>query len=207
MRTINRRSIAVTHGDKDYEIEYHGEPVEWIDPVVSEVDGKLHVSYLLLDQDSGHMNPWEEDCSGLEEYRIFDSGHQRNEWVDDQAEYPDPAIVKAQADGRFFWLERYEHGNVRYAINSESSSVDRQWDVAPGVGYIVLDNEWGVAEHTLAQHARNMCENYTNWCNGDVYGIVRAVVDLETGETLDEDSCWGYIGSDYAEATMKEEHA
>ena len=45
--------------------------------------------------------------------------------------------------------------------------------------------------------ARSLCEQYNSWCNGDVYGVV-TVVYSPTGELVEEDSCWGYVGHEYA---------
>lgn len=199
MKLITRHAMVIEHNGREYEIPQPGDVAEWMDPLVTERDDGLHVSYLAQDWDA--QNPWEDDEAI--EYRIFDRGYERDEWIDAHNEDPDPDIAKAMADGRFFWLERYEHGLVRYALINESSQVDRRWDVAHGVGYLILDTDWA---GDLTEIARNLCDTYTSWCNGDVYGIVHVRLDPTTGEVLDEESCWGYIGSEYAEQTMKEEH-
>lgn len=62
------------------------------------------------------------------------------------------------------------------------------------------------AEHDAAiELAKCACEEYTSWSNGDCYGWCIETFDINTGEQLDEDSCWGYIGSDYAYSTLEEE--
>lgn len=52
--------------------------------------------------------------------------------------------------------------------------------------------------------ASEACEQYTDWSNGNCYGWV-VQVHTKDGELLDLDSCWGYVGTEYAEETLKEE--
>jgi hypothetical protein len=209
-------------------------------------------------------DPWM--SAGDDLWQFFDSGRERDEWIernisgcsecDNRAEdhpvkffdwrgaemdpcatfvHPNPTIKAAMDAGRFFWVERYEHGLVNYAPIGESSQVDRQWDVASGVGYIIIDDDWTLEPIEVA---RDMLQEYTDWCNGSVYGIVHAefrpavvqrtvdhrgmattaceacgnIVMLFDEDTDDgcvvstEESCWGFIGYEYAERTMREEH-
>lgn len=72
----------------------------------------------------------------------------------------------------------------------------------------------GAAEGRYAaafELARNACEEYTPWLNGDCYGFVVATFEniAEVGddpewEFVSSDECWGFIGSDYA---MEEAHS
>jgi hypothetical protein len=41
-------------------------------------------------------------------------------------------------------------------------------------------------------------EEYSKWCNGEVYGYIVRTPEGEAG-----DSCWGYIGREYAEQEAK----
>lgn len=54
------------------------------------------------------------------------------------------------------------------------------------------------------KYAQSCLDEYTKWCNGEVYGCVVQVHE-EDGELVNEDSCWGFIGYEYAEETLKEE--
>jgi len=66
---------------------------------------------------------------------------------------------------------------------------------------------WDAAIHAAARKcAENACEQYTSWCNGDCYGVV-VVTCNQDGSMIDSDECWGYIGSEYAEQTLKENMA
>lgn len=63
------------------------------------------------------------------------------------------------------------------------------------------------------KYAEGICSSYEAFCNGDVYGCVVEVFDkvgddddLEWESDGDDDSCWGFIGSDYALETLKSEY-
>lgn len=53
------------------------------------------------------------------------------------------------------------------------------------------------------KYADSVLEEYIKWCNGEVYGVV--VETFKDGEQVEEDACWGYIGHEYAEQTLKEQ--
>jgi len=210
MKTITRHAIVVEHDGRDYEVPAMPPVAEWFDPLVTATSTELHVTYLAVDDDAGGWANPLDDNEGVT-YKLFDNGSERNDWVDDFSDGSgDPDVAQAMHEHRFFWLERYEHGLVRYALCSESSVVDRRWDVIEGVGWIMLDKEWFGGDATPEQYieiARALCEEFTSWCNGDVYGVVHVTLDLITGDEIDTESCWGYIGSDYAEACAREEHS
>lgn len=52
--------------------------------------------------------------------------------------------------------------------------------------------------------AANACDQYTKWCNGECYGVIVVTCEAD-GTMIDSDECWGYIGHEYAEQTMKEQ--
>lgn len=53
-------------------------------------------------------------------------------------------------------------------------------------------------------YCKQFLEAYNSAISGDVYGCVVETFD-ENGETIDEDSCWGFLGSEYAEEALKSE--
>lgn len=70
--------------------------------------------------------------------------------------------------------------------------------------------------HTAAVHyASSVLDEYSKWCSGEVFGCVTQVFvlanepkDGEEPEWIaceDYDSCWGYIGQEYAEEILKDE--
>lgn len=58
------------------------------------------------------------------------------------------------------------------------------------------------------EYAKNVCSEYASWCEGDVWGIVVEHFRLEgdNWEPVESDSCWGFIGSDWAKRSLKEEY-
>lgn len=60
------------------------------------------------------------------------------------------------------------------------------------------------------KYADGLCKEYASWCNGEVFGCVTQVFDLtDDGEWEDNgesDSCWGHIGYEYAQETLKSEY-
>jgi hypothetical protein len=59
-------------------------------------------------------------------------------------------------------------------------------------------------------YAASTLEEYSRWCSGEVFGCVVKTLDLKDPEAeepewvsrLDYDSCWGFIGEDYAMASL-----
>lgn len=47
-------------------------------------------------------------------------------------------------------------------------------------------------------------ESYNKYCTGDVWGVVVVWFDKD-GDEIDSDSCWGFLGLDYAEECLEEE--
>jgi len=63
--------------------------------------------------------------------------------------------------------------------------------------------EWG-RQHRAESLCRGFLETHNAVINGDVWGIVCEVFD-ENGTQVDEESCWGFVGSSYAQQEMEEE--
>jgi hypothetical protein len=67
-----------------------------------------------------------------------------------------------------------------------------------------------------AKYADSALDTYVMWCNGDCYGVVvetfectnpdRDDYDEAEWERIDEDACWGFIGSDHAESSLKSDY-
>lgn len=57
-----------------------------------------------------------------------------------------------------------------------------------------------------SKYAELILEEYIKWCNGEVYGVVVQTHDAETGEQIEVDSCWGFIGDDWATEALKSDY-
>lgn len=60
------------------------------------------------------------------------------------------------------------------------------------------------------KYAASVLEEYVKWCNGECYGIVvETFVLSDDGESYEKvgetDSCWGFIGQEWAEQALKEQ--
>lgn len=161
-------------------------PAEWIDPVVERDGGDLTVRYAVQDEDPSYVDdPMDRD--GVTFVR-FDNGRERDEWLDEHELGP-----------RSFLVERYEHGLVRYSVAYTGYYPDRRWDVAMGVAVLTLDDQWEGDD--LEAIANSLLDEYSDWCNGNVYGVVEERFTLDdAGEWIDDDddAMWGVIGDDAA---------
>lgn len=199
------------------------QPVEWLDPFVRENDdGSVTIRYAVQDDDPMDYE-WQEGV----EFLLFRNGGERDGWCNDNlhtcrhcdlssddhndewfGEDIEPHEFEAVLTwtDRMFWVERYEHGLVNYALTNESSRVDRSWDVAPGVAVLTVPDDVPDPEG----FARSVLEEYTDWCNGDVYGVceeTHRLTDPDDGgewESVKDDACWGFIGQSYTETVLKE---
>lgn len=209
--------------------DFHG-------PLVSDLpNGNVLVSYMVLDDDAWYLGDDFKDPHGWQQFTILESqrdadalsaqlnecGHCGEDRHDHGSEGDEDAYgvwdhdwvpndaAKALEAGRAFFFEKYEHGMVRYALLGESSQVDRQWDVTPVAGFLWADDDWGEGVD-LEQAARDFLQSYTDWCNGNVWGIVHVEFTDQQGlgwsQVGDDETCWGYIGDDHAAEIMKEEH-
>ena len=54
------------------------------------------------------------------------------------------------------------------------------------------------------EYCKGVLEEYNDWRNGNVYGVVCYVIDRSNGRVIkdEEDECWGYLGSQYAEEEL-----
>lgn len=215
--TIIRNSTLTDNDGREFPLTH--EPCDWIDPVIIHTEQGATIRYALHD-----YAPMEWEWSEGVEFELFSDGYERNQWIIDNLETCAECFsykehhVEGDADydadphdfrpvtewtDRMFWVERYEHGNVCYALVGESSQIDRMWDVAQGVAIITIADDFTNPEEA----ARAMLKEYTSWCNGDVYGICEEdFVQDPDGEWVskgDPDSCWGFIGSEYVEETLK----
>ena len=159
------------------------------------------------------------------ELHLDDDGDQEsplewNEWLiwanfernyTSHSEYADPeeAMADAKENGYLiFNLYRFEHGAVAYKVG-ESNPFSCPWDSGQ-VGYVFVDKakarkEWMWQRISkkrldqLEQTVRNICETFSAWANGEIYGYIVRDADDEILE-----SCWGYYGGDDRDYCMKE---
>jgi len=107
-------------------------------------------------------------------------------------------------------LSYFEHGRCLWCVAGELPATARcPWDSVALAGVWIPDAETLASashcggrarRHFMRKRARQACEVYTQWCNGEVYGYqVERVMACGAcrGEQTDIlDSCWGFFGLD-----------
>ena len=174
-------------------------------------DGTVLVGKLVHDECAGDYD-WMEGDS----FREF-----RTEW--DRDAY----VTELKADGvderRIFIVDKYDHSAVHYSVANTAPYPDRRWDVAP-CGVFVIDAEgesgWPIDGYTDAdgtfhspvEMANSLLDEYSNWCNGYVYGVIvesfptmahYETAQMDGDDGTEEESVWGLIGHEYAMEELK----
>src|SRR5271165_7544720 len=108
-------------------------------------------------------------------------------------------------------LSYFEHGQCLWSVAGELPAAARcPWDSVSFAGVWLPDSETLASARNyggrtrqlfMRKRARQACDAYTQWCNGEVYGYqVERVTACGTchGEQAEPlDSCWGFFGLDY----------
>ena len=105
----------------------------------------------------------------------------------------DPADwIESLSDNHdIYAVGKYEHGLVHYSVANTRTYPDMNFDYGIA-GYIAVTKDYA----DTAQAANDILNEYSSWCNGDVYGIVH----LDIADPDNYDSCFGFIGYDHAVA-------
>lgn len=115
-------------------------------------------------------------------------------------------------------LSKYEHGGVRWFVRGDPTGTQCRWDTTSIAGVwtpddALLEEVKGLSATArrakMEEFAQQACDEYTRWCNGECYGyevkLYRYVndrtdiEDYEHKKPLQEEACWGFIGSEYVE--------
>ena len=137
---------------------------------------------------------WMDDCRGGDPFDEFDQG-ERIEL------------------GRDFW--RFDADDVRGAIDG-AGGIGNGWRVflVESSGYPRRDRvedpaRWiyvapaDVPRDRVAAYVDGVWSEWRAWAAGEVYGVCTVDVDADgTERPGTEESCWGYIGDDYAAAEL-----
>lgn len=112
--------------------------------------------------------------------------------------------------GRVFTVACYEHSNVSYTISQgpfypadvkgKKNNQRAQDIIDDASGYYIVP-----ADVTDARrYAEGVLESYSNWCNGEVYGVsIWKWIDGEFVEDSRDSECWGFNGYQYAKEELE----
>lgn len=156
---------------------------------------KVAVGYLTHDESPSDF--WEDGGNG--EFKVFRTQWDRDGWINERQERGLTVYV----------VDEYKHGLVHYSVRDTAGYTDREWDVAPRAALAIPFEDWGTDAADQLGVANGILDEYSKWCNGEVYGACVAVLTInrENGEVVDEDdnSVWGAIGREWARDLLEEE--
>jgi hypothetical protein len=213
-----RDTAAGWHAETDFPpVEIYGEDAVRVVP--GQEPGTAIVGYLAHDDDAAEFF---ENDEGAGEFREFRSEADRDDF-----------LAEAKRDGKLaLVVDKYAHGNIHYSVAGTQNYPDRRWDVAPCGVFVPCqdvqdaykkavrkaqrapvgperEKAKGEAMDALVKDCNSTLDEYSKWCNGEVYGVVTEVwtLDRDTGsfERQSSDHCWGYIGGDYAQGVLADE--
>lgn len=157
---------------------------------------------------------WSVSGSGMQ--CRFDTSRGEAVWVPDQ--YARDEIMRRAPVYDYAWIEekaRFNESRIAYLLNygdeKNGALVSDDWaDLFKKAEEIAAEcKARGEAPRfdgrrlAALELAEQALEKYNDWSNGDCYGVIVQVHELD-GTLVKEDACWGYIGSDYAEETLKD---
>lgn len=115
----------------------------------------------------------------------------------------------------YYFLDKYEHGNVHYSIENTNNYPDRRWDVSNRCAIYIPDDyiqsefkklkkKEGkeIAKNNFIESVNSILDSYSDYCNGEVYSYTMLTCDIK-GHTLKEDSVGGYIGYEHIKQDVK----
>lgn len=177
--------------------------------VTDKVGDRWVVSYLAEDRTAWSFNDVMGDCMG--HIYTFRRGASREEHEKGyralgRSVYGEPDD-EIQPNPYAFLLDCFAHGSEHWSIHGEGMQC--QWDTARGAGVWVPDEclMEEIKDRKEAEvYCRQFLEQYNQWINGEVYGIVTAWYS-STGEQEDYESSWMYVGYKHARESMLAQHA
>lgn len=179
---------TITVGDEEFDVDY--DPVEHIDPYVND-EGTV-VRFAIQDDCFGDYE-WPEGVEFIQGNSRYGYYHNDPEsWLEQFNEDPNYAV---------FPVGIYEHGLIHHCVHGDRWFPDMQWDYAVGGAIAIPIGPEGYTEPREA--ANSILEEYSAWCNGDVYAIV-TYVKRDNGEWEMDNPVGPYIGSEWAHIAVKE---
>jgi hypothetical protein len=171
-------------------LEYTFRPYD-DDVKVIKTEKGFKAGYLVQDDDPMSPDSWENED-------LFLVAYHRDFWIERKKFISKDECIalfrddKKDSDYRadiakkyhVFGLEAYIHSGVRLALSNEGNFCDRQWDVSKLGCVFVSKEEWNM------------------YLSGDVWGVVVEEYDQDKKQ-IDQDSCWGFYGQEYAQEEME----
>lgn len=188
VRTVTTtRNILTDDEGREYDLTYT--PLNSDDLFIEKVEDQIAVGYLVVDEYPGITDYFSDYENG--EFHEFRSRDEMEKIIEELE------VEKKN----YFLVDKYEHGLVHYSVANTSNYPDRRWDVSCCAIFVVPED---VSKERAVDYANAVLQEYTDWCNGQVFGVCLDIFN-KTGNKVDDNACWGYIGYDHALESLKEE--
>lgn len=203
------------YGDKDLDAVWDKHEDEAIERYIR----RLMTEYSVVELREGINDEEVVEVSEIEDYLRRDA--RGAEWARVEYEEVMQSVLEYMWEEPQFWpgnpdavfLDVYDHSGQAWSISG--GGMQCRWDTSSGAGawvpdkYLLEQIESDVKEgkdrRTQCRlYAEQFLDTYNAIISGDVYGCVVEVFD-DAGEQVDDESCWGFIGSEYAEESLKSE--
>jgi len=194
---VSEGTIIFTTPDGE-EVEFKPEqsfenPVSHIDPMFEQLAGGAIRGIWAVADDEPRDYDWMDGDS----FQEFRSEEARDNYIESK-------VSEGVSRDHIFIVDKYDHSSVHYSVKDTAAYPDRQFDVAPS-GVLILDAK-GENEALGAvfdnESANATLKDYTEYANGNVYGIASALFDKNGEMTHETEVVWGYIGTDYAQESV-----
>lgn len=123
--------------------------------------------------------------------------------IDNIVAYPPGVAVDQIKDDDGGYTSEYELTDKGVQVHRGSLSECWSWMKS---NYNITPED---LRRSVEKYAEGILKEYSAWASGEVYGCVTEVFELQedsSWEQVEEDSCWGFIGTEYAEKTLKDEY-
>lgn len=193
----------------DEGFEFRFKPIEESIKIIKTKDG-YEARYLIYDESAD--NPFDMDEGLGDFYHWKDYGREQLEKYCEALGYDiDTREQTGKENPDAVRIDKYEHSGISYSIHGEG--IQCRWDTS-STWAVWLPNKCLLEElkdykgkkrrEKCIEYARQACETFNQWANGDVYCIVKEVYD-KNKEQVDHDIVGNFFGYDYAVKALETE--
>jgi hypothetical protein len=177
-----------------------------LETIIDEANNQIIFAALHHDQNA--QNPCDDG-----RYTLYSLSHRHVNSIS-----ADEALAKLEANPKdVFPLSYYEHSGSLWSL--QGSGPRCEFDTVDFAGILVIERDSDETQEFTSEYAQSCLDEFNAWANGDVYGYTVSVYELlrdtdgdiiddenhyKRKDALHEDSCWNYIGYDYAVETIRE---
>jgi hypothetical protein len=165
--------------------------IEGADITEVQTEGKILLGCIVRDLDPS--DPLEEFDDGT--LVQFDRHSKHYGMLPELGDFKD--IIR-ENKGRVFYVDNRYAG---YSIGQQAA-IKNARDIKDADGYYISPKDVKPGKQA-ASYAAGAMEQYTAWCEGDVWGVCVWEYDTATLELIARDECWGCYGTKYAEQELK----